>query len=98
MRDPELPIAWPSATAPLNSGTSRQRNGRVRWNVPIDVNLCGVDIANLLCDTNDDRESLVQFELGNVVHGEVGLLQSNGESFCRSFGEVDGVNASISPG
>jgi len=98
MREPELPIAWPSATAPLKSGTLRQQNGRVRWNVPIDINLGGVDIANLLCNTNDDRESLVQFKLGNVVHGEVGLLQSNREGFCRSFGKVNGVNTSVSPG
>lgn len=64
---------------------------------PVDVDLCGVNAANLLCDSDDHGESLVQLEEGDVIDGEVSLLQSNWQSDGRCFREVDRLNTGISP-
>lgn len=63
----------------------------------IDVDLLGRDLADLLCNADDDREGFVEFEEGNIVVRDAGLLQSLGESDSGSLREVNGVNTCVSP-
>ena len=64
----------------------------------VDVDLGSWDVENLLRDVDDDGESLVNLEQGDVVNGQTSLLQSLGDGESWGGGEVNGVNASISIG
>jgi hypothetical protein len=68
-----------------------------RDSTTIDVDLGGIDVADLLGDTDDNGEGLVQLELGNLVDGKTSLLECERNSLGRCLREVDGVNTSISP-
>ena len=63
MREPELPIACPNATAPLHK---RRVNGgeRVEYleHAPVHVDLVRLDAQDLLHDPDDDRERLIDLE------------------------------------
>jgi hypothetical protein len=65
--------------------------------IPIDVDLGGIDVADLLGNSDDNGEGFVEFEQGDVVDGEVGLLESLGEGDSGCFREVDGLSAGIGP-
>lgn len=65
--------------------------------LPIDVDLCGVELANLLGDADNDGESLVEFKEGDIVNSEVSLPESLRKGDGRCFREVDGVYTSIGP-
>lgn len=61
----------------------------------VDVDLGSWDVENLLGDVNDNRESLVDLEQGDVINSQASFLQSLGDSDSRGGREVDGVNASV---
>jgi len=65
--------------------------------LPIDVDLGGIDAANLLSNANNNRERLVELEEGDVISSDVGLLQSDGEGNSGGLREVNGINTSIGP-
>lgn len=61
----------------------------------VDVDLGSRDVENLFGDVNDNRESLINLEQGDVVNGQASFLQSLGDGNSWGGGEVDRVNASI---
>lgn len=63
----------------------------------VNIDLCGVELANLLSDADYNGEGLVELEKGDVVDSEVGLRQSLGKGDSGRLREVDGLNTSVSP-
>lgn len=88
-------VAEGDGTTEINFSQVKERI--LHPNAPIDVDLSGINVADLLGDTDDNREGLVQLELGNLVDGKTSLLERDRNSLGRCLGEVDGVNTSISP-
>lgn len=73
-----------------------------RWSdnphVPIDVDLCRIDLENLLDYPNDNGESLVDFPESYVVHRKPSLLQGKRHSNSGCLREVDGINTGVRVG
>ena len=65
-------------------------------NLPVRVDLRGIKAQDLFGDTNNSRESFVDFESCNIVHGQTGLLEGDGEGNGGCGREVNGLNTSIS--
>jgi len=65
--------------------------------LPVDVDLRGIDVANLLSNANDNRERLVELEKGDVIGSDISLLESDGEGNSGCLGEINGINTSIGP-
>lgn len=65
---------------------------------PVYVDLCRVDVEDLLGCTDDDRESLVNLPQGNVLNLEARLLERLGDGDGGRGREVNGLSAGVSVG
>lgn len=71
-------------------------NGMTQGNTTtVNVHLGSRDTEDLLGNVDDNRESLVNLEQGDVINCQVSLLQGLGDGESWGGGEVDRVNASV---
>lgn len=66
--------------------------------LPVRVDLCRVEAEDLLGDTNDSRESFVDFKSCDVLDGQVSLFKSDRESDGGCNGEIDRLDTGIGVG
>ena len=70
-----------------------------RWSdnphVPIDVDLCRIDLENLLDYPNDNGESLVDFEKRDIINCKICSLKSLGKSDSGRNWEVNWCQTGI---
>ena len=62
---------------------------------PVWVNFRGIEFQNFFCDTDDNGECFIDFKSGDVINGQVGLLECDRERNSGRNWEVDGLNTSI---
>lgn len=93
MRAPELPIACPRATAPLCESLTRVDGSRN--NIPVDINLGGINLQLLFGDADDNGEGLIYLEERDVFDLQVGFLEGFWEGDGGGGGKVNWVNTSI---
>lgn len=96
MRHPLLPMAWPSATAPLKHSIIRHRLDRaVLRCLPVGIDLRRINIHNLLGGAHNYAKRLVQFELSDILGFEARTLQGNWKGNRGCSWEIDRSDRSI---